>query len=323
MRTGLSVLLGLATAIMAGAAALPVNAQDFPKSPIELSVSFGAGSAADVTARHLSEGVAKRLGVAVPVVNRTGGGGAVSLVHLSQQKPDGYALAWTSNQISTTYHGGQLPFDHTNFTHIARVSVETPVLAVKADAPWKDLKEMIEYAKANPEKVRIGNSGAGSHTHFSAVALFADAGGVKTIDVPFNAAEATVNLLGGRIEGAVQLPAAFVSHVKAGTLRILAAMAADRDPVFPDVPTAKEQGYDVQLELWRGVSAPKGAPADVVAKLEKAIGETVTSPEFAEAGKTLGFRPAFLAGKDFEALIAADDKEVAALMDKLGLKKSK
>ena len=270
------------------------------------------------------------------------GGGAVSLVHLSQQKPDGCALAWTSNQISTTYHGGQLLFDYTNFTHIARVSVETPVLAVKADAPWKNLKEMIDDAKANPEKVRIGNSGAGSHTHFSAVALFADAGGAKTIDVPFNAAEATVNLLepfpfplnrngtlllcfvafsrrkpvstllenalGGHIEGAVQLPAAFVSHVKAGTLRILGAMGADRDPVFPDVPTAKEQGYDVQLELWRGVSAPRGVPADVVAKLEKAIGETVASPEFAEAGKTLGFRPAFLAGKDFEALIATDDK---------------
>ena len=323
MSTRLSALLGLAAAMTAGLAVLPVNAQDFPKSPIELSVSFGAGSAADVTARHLSEGIAKRLGVAVPVVNRTGGGGAVSLVHLSQQKPDGYALAWTSNQISTTYHGGQLPFDHTNFTHIARVSLETPVIAVKADAPWKNLKEMIEYAKANPEKVRIGNSGAGSHTHFSAVATFADAGGAKTIDVPFNAAEATVNLLGGRIEGAVQLPAAFVSHVKAGTLRILAALGAERDPVFPDVPTAKEQGYDVQLELWRGISAPKGTPADVVAKLEKAIKETVASPEFAEAGKTLGFRPAFLPAKQFEELIVKDDKKVASLMDKLGLKKSK
>ena len=322
MRTKLSAFLGLATAITAGLAALPVNAQDFPKSPIELSVSFGAGSAADVTARQLSEGIAKRLGVAVPVVNRTGGGGAVSLVHLSQQKPDGYALAWTSNQISTTYHSGQLPFDHTNFTHIARVSVETPVVAVKADAPWKTLGEFIEYAKANPEKVRIGNSGAGSHTHFSAVATFANAG-AKTIDVPFNAAEATVNLLGGRIEGAVQLPAAFVSHVKAGTLRILAAIGAERDPVFPDVPTAKEQGYDVQLELWRGISAPKDVPADVVAKLEKAISETVASPEFAEAGKTSGFRPAFLPAKKFEALIAEDDKKVAALMDKLGMKKSK
>jgi tripartite-type tricarboxylate transporter receptor subunit TctC len=323
MKTRLSLLLGLATAMSAGLMTLPANAQDFPKGPIELSVSFGAGSAADVTARHLSEGIAKRLGVAVPVVNRTGGGGAVSLVHLSQQKPDGYALAWTSNQISTTYHGGQLPFDHTNFTHIAQVSLETPVIAVKADAPWKNLKEMIEYAKANPEKVRIGNSGAGSHTHFSAVATFADAGGAKIIDVPFNAAEATVNLLGGRIEGAVQLPAAFVSHVKAGTLRIIAALGAERDPIFPDVPTAKEQGYDVQLELWRGVSAPKGTPADVVAKLEKAISETVASPEFAEAGKTLGFRPAYLPAKDFDALVAKDDKKVAALMDKLGLKKSK
>lgn len=312
-------LFGLATCIAVGHATLPVNAQDFPTGPIELSVSFGAGSAADVTARHLSEGMAKRLGVPVPVVNRTGGGGAVSLVHLSQQKPDGYSLAWTSNQISTTYHGGQLPFDYTNFTHIARVSVETPVLAVKADAPWKTLGELIDYAKANPGKVRIGNSGAGSHTHLSAVATFADAG-AKTIDVPFNAAEATVNLLGGRIEGAVQLPAAFVSHVRAGTLRILAALGAERDPVFPDVPTAKEQGYDVELELWRGVSGPKGMPADVVAKLEKAISETVASPEFAEAGKTLGFRPAFLPSKEFEALIAADDKKVASLMDKLGMK---
>lgn len=317
-----SILLGLATAITAGLAALPVNAQDFPKGPIELSVSFGAGSAADVTARHLSEGIAKRLAVPVPVVNRTGGGGAVSLVHLSQQKPDGYALAWTSNQISTTYYSGQLPFDHTNFTHIARVSTETPVLAVKADAPWKNLKELLDYAKANPEKVRIGNSGAGSHTHFSAVALFGSAG-AKTIDVPFNAAEATTNLLGGRIEGAVQLPAAFISHVKAGTLRILASLSAERDPVFPDVPTAKEQGYDVQLELWRGISAPKGTPADVVAKLEKAIGETVASPEFAEAGKTLGFRPAFLPAAKFEALVSEDDKKVAELMDKLGMKKTK
>jgi tripartite-type tricarboxylate transporter receptor subunit TctC len=323
MRMRLSALLGFTSVIAAGLAVQPVNAADFPTGPIELSVSFGAGSAADVTARHLAEGISKRLGVPVPVVNRTGGGGAVSLVHLSQQKPDGYALAWTSNQISTTYHGGQLPFDYTNFTHIARVSLETPVLAVKADAPWKTLGEMIEYAKANPEKVRIGNSGAGSHTHFSAVALFADAGGAKTIDVPFNAAEATVNLLGGRIEGAVQLPAAFVSHVKAGTLRILAAMGAERDPLFPDVPTAKEQGYDVQLELWRGVSAPKGTPADVVAKLDKAISETVASPEFAEAGKTLGFRPAFLPAKEFSALIVEDDKKVAALMEKLGLKKSK
>jgi tripartite-type tricarboxylate transporter receptor subunit TctC len=193
---------------------------------------------------------------------------------------------------------------------------------VKADAPWKSLKEMMDYAKANPEKVRIGNSGAGSHTHLSAVALFA-AGGAKTVDVPFNAAEATTNLLGGRIEGAVQLPAAFVSHVKAGTLRVIAALGAKREPLFPDVPTAKEQGVDVEMELWRGVSAPKGTPADVVAKLEAAIKDTVSSPEFKEQGAKLGYTPAFLPSKEFTAAIAKDDAQIAALMDKLGMKKTK
>lgn len=322
MRHILGATVAVAGVLAATFAAGTVLAADFPANPIEISVSFGAGSAADVTARQLADGLAKRLNVAVPVVNRTGGGGGVSLIHLSQQKPDGYALAWTSNQISTTYYGGQVPFDHENYTHVAQVTLETPVLAVKADAPWKSLKEMMEYAKANPEKVRIGNSGAGSHTHLSAVALFA-AGGAKTVDVPFNAAEATTNLLGGRIEGAVQLPAAFASHVRAGTLRIVAALGAKREPLFPDVPTAKEQGFDVEMELWRGISAPKGMPADVVAKLDAAIKETVASPEFKEQGTKLGYIPAYLPAKEFDAHIAKDDTQIAALMDKLGMKKTK
>jgi tripartite-type tricarboxylate transporter receptor subunit TctC len=311
------------TGVLAAAfAAGGVRAADYPKNPIEISVSFGAGSAADVTARQLADGLAKRLNVAVPVVNRTGGGGGVSLIHLSQQKPDGYSLAWTSNQISTTYNGGQVPFDYKNYTHVAQVTLETPVLAVKADAPWKSLKELMEYAKANPEKVRIGNSGTGSHTHLSAVALAA-AAGVKTVDVPFSAAEATTNLLGGRIEGAIQLPAAFASHVKAGTLRIVAALGAKREPLFPDVPTAKEQGVDVEMELWRGISGPKGMPADVVAALEAAIKETVASPEFKDQGTKLGYTPAYLPSKEFNEHIAKDDAQIATLMDKLGMKKVK
>src|SRR5262249_6021974 len=208
----------------------PVQAQTqakFPDKPIEMTVMFGAGSAADVTARHLAEGISKRLGVPVPVVNRTGGGGAAGFVHISQQPPNGYSIVWMANSISTTYHSGSLPLDYTNFTPVARVSVETPALAVKGDAPWKTLKEFVEYAKANPGKVRIGNSGAGSHTHLSAVALFSGAG-AKVIDVPFGAGQATVNLLGGRIEGAVQLPAPFIGHVKSGELRILAVLGRRR-----------------------------------------------------------------------------------------------
>src|SRR5215470_9924202 len=162
----------------AGAALMMVSmaavAQQFPAGkPVEMTVMFGAGSAADVTARHLADGMTKVLGVPVPVVNRTGGGGAIGYSHVQQQRADGYSIIWNSNSISTTYHSGALPFDYKAFEAVARVSVETPVIAVRADSPWKTLKELVDYAKENPGKVRIGNSGTGSHTHFSASALFA------------------------------------------------------------------------------------------------------------------------------------------------------
>src|SRR4051794_32800623 len=213
--------------------------------PIEMTVMFGAGSAADVTARYLAEGMARLLAVPVPVVNRTGGGGAIGYNHVSRQKPDGHSIIWNSNSISSTYHSGVLPFDYKAFDAVARVSIETPAIAVRADAPWKNLSELIEYGKANPGKLRIGNSGTGSHTHFSSSALFA-VGGAKVVDVPFGEGQAMVNLLGGRIEGIVQLPAALVSQVKSGDLRVLAVLGSNRDAVFPDVPTAKELGFEVE-----------------------------------------------------------------------------
>src|SRR5215471_14714300 len=165
-----STLAGASGAFMLWA--VPALAQPFPGGkPIEMTVMFGAGSAADVTARYLADGMAKNLGVPVPVVNRTGGGGAIGYSHVKQQKADGYSIIWNSNSISTNYHSGILQFDYTAFDPVARVSLETPVLAVRADAPWKTLKELVDYAKANPQKVRIGNSGAGSHTHFASSAL--------------------------------------------------------------------------------------------------------------------------------------------------------
>src|SRR5258708_37581073 len=146
--------------------AAPAFAQQFPGGkPVEMSVMFGAGSAADVTARYLADGMAKILNVPVPVVNRTGGGGAIGYSHVKQQRPDGHSIIWNSNSISSTYHSGILPFDYSAFDAVARVSIETPAIAVRADAPWKTLNELLDYAKANPGKVRIGNSGAGSHTH--------------------------------------------------------------------------------------------------------------------------------------------------------------
>ena len=224
---------------------------------------------------------------------------------MSKQKPDGHSIIWNSNSISSTYHSGVLPFDYTAFDPVARVSLETPAIAVRADAPWKSLRELIAHAQSNPGKVRIGNSGTGSHTHFSAAALFTSSG-AKVIEVPFGEGQAIVNLLGSRIEGVVQLPAALVPHVRNGDLRVLAVLGSARDPVFPDVPTAAELGYDVRLDMWRGIAVPKG---------------TVHSQSFDDAGKALGFTPAYLSAEEFGMLIASDDAKLAQLMADLGLKK--
>ena len=308
----------VAVALCAGA---PAFAQQFPQGkPVEMTVMFGAGSAADVTARYLADGMARALNVPVPVVNRTGGGGAIGYNHVSQQKPDGHSIIWNSNSISTNYHSGILQFDYRAFDPVARVSVETPVLAVRADAPWKTLKEFVEYAKSNPGKVRIGNSGAGSHTHFAASALFLT-GGAKVIDVPFGEGQAVVNLLGSRIEGVVQLPAAVVAHVKSGGLRVLAVLGSKRDPIFPDVPTANESGYAVALDMWRGIAVPKGVPKPIIVRLQNSIKTTVESEAFKEAGKSIGFAPAYLPADDFGRLIASDDAKLASVMVELGLKK--
>jgi tripartite-type tricarboxylate transporter receptor subunit TctC len=315
---GSGILVAVAVALCAGA---PASAQQFPQGkPVEMTVMFGAGSAADVTARYLADGMARALNVPVPVVNRTGGGGAIGYNHVSQQKPDGHSIIWNSNSISTNYHSGILQFDYRAFDPVARVSVETPVLAVRADAPWKTLKEFVEYAKSNPGKVRIGNSGAGSHTHFAASALFLT-GGAKVIDVPFGEGQAVVNLLGSRIEGIVQLPAAVVAHVKSGGLRVLAVLGSKRDPIFPDVPTANESGYAVALDMWRGIAVPKGVPKPIIVRLQNAIKTTVESEAFKEAGKSIGFAPAYLPADDFGRLIASDDAKLASVMVELGLKK--
>ena len=303
--------------------ALPAGAQEPPfpqRGPIELTVLFPAGSSADITARVLAEGMSKNLPGNVIVVPRPGAGGAVGYKHVASQKPDGYSLAWNSNSISTTYYSGLLPFDYKAFDPVARVLVESPVLAVRAESPWKTLGDFLADAKAHPGKLTVGNSGIGSHTHISSVALF-KAAGVEITDVPYAAAQVVPSLIGGHIDAVVQLPGALAAHVKAGTVRLLAALIPQRDPALADVPTAIEQGVNVSLEAWRGVVVPRGTPAPVVAALEAAIRKTVEAPEFARACADLGVRPAFLPAAEFGAIIAREDAELSTLMQQIGLKK--
>src|SRR3981189_949240 len=142
------------------------------RGPLEITVLFPAGSSADVTARMLADGMSKQLGQRVLVVNRPGAGGAIGYKHVAIQKSDGYSLVWNSNSISTTFHSGQLPFDYQSFDAVARVLVESPVVAGRADAKWKTLGDLITEAKARPRGVSVGHSGIGSHTHLCLAALF-------------------------------------------------------------------------------------------------------------------------------------------------------
>src|SRR5882762_4288638 len=131
------------------AAAAQAQEPPFPqKAPIEITVLFPAGSSADVTARLLADGMSKQLGAKVIVYNRPGAGGAIGYTYVAAQKPDGYWLVWNSNSISTTYHSGSLPFDYQAFDAVARVLVESPVIAVRADSRWKTLNDLILEAKA-------------------------------------------------------------------------------------------------------------------------------------------------------------------------------
>lgn len=316
-RIALSIGLTLACAVNGVAAQEP----PFPhKGNVELSVLFPAGSSADVTARLLAEGMAKRLGTNVLVIDRPGAGGAIGYKYVAAQKPDGYSLVWNSNSISTTYHAGQLAFDYKAFDAVARALIESPVLVVRADAKWKTLEMLIADAKTRPGAISVGNSGFGSHTHIVSVALF-NATGTKVIDVPYGASQVVPSLIGGHVDAVVQLPGALAGQLRNGSLRALAAMTREREPVLPDVPTAREQGVDVSLDAWRGVAAPHGTPKEAIEVLENAIRQTVESSEFRIAAEHLSVRPAYLPAEQFGELIASEDKELAALMKVIGLNK--
>jgi tripartite-type tricarboxylate transporter receptor subunit TctC len=299
----------------------PAGAQGaFPTKPLELTVLFGAGSGADLLARKLAEAAAKDLGQPVAVVNRTGAGGAVGYTHVRGQPADGYALVWNSNSINTAYHAGNMKFDYTAFAGVAQLTSEPVSLAVKADAPWKDIREFIADAKANPGKMRIGNSGRGSFTHLTAVAL-ENRTGAKLTHVPFGQQLAITTVLGDKIEASVQLPAEIMAQVTGKQVRVLAITGEKRLGTLPDVPTFKESGIEVALSLWRGIAVPKGTPDAVIARLERAFTAAAQSAEFQEFAAKAGAAVEIRGARDFDALIAREDRDLSELMEQIGLKK--
>ncbi len=306
-------------AVVAGSSA--AKAEDFPAKPVEMTVLFGG--TAQTIGQLLADLMSKNLPQPVVPVSRSGGGGSIGYKYVHGTAGDGYNIVWNSNSISTGHHGGKMDFDYKAFKPIAKVSVEVPAFAVRADAGWKTLQEMVDAIKGSDKKLKVGASGKGSFTHLTTIALLGSLGlSDKVVHVPYDRGKAPVELLAGRIDAALQWPGQFISHAKAGKINILCVTSAKRVSSLPDTPTCAEAGAkDIDITMWRGLAAPADTPDDVIGVLEEAARKASESDEFKKAAQTVGFELAFAGHADFGAEIASDDKKIADLMSKLGLKK--
>jgi tripartite-type tricarboxylate transporter receptor subunit TctC len=298
------------------------HAADYPTRQIELIVVTQAGGGTDLLARTFAEVAKKYLPQPIGVINKPGGGGAVGYSEIAASRSDGYRIGIGNVEISMLPHMGVARFTAEDFTPIAMLNVEPSAITVKDDAPWKTVEEFLSYAKDNPGKVRVGNSGTGGIWHLAAVAV-EDKTSVKFNHIPYDGANpAVVALLGGHIEAVTVSPAEVVNHVKAGKLRILAVMANQRSTGFDkDIPTLKEKGIDVTIATWRGIVVPKGTPKYVIDVLSEATRKTANDQSFRDALVKLNMSWAYADAPQYQEVINRDNAFFKALMGKLGIAK--
>ncbi len=291
---------------------------EFPEKSVEMTVLFGG--TANSIAQVLSEQMGKALGEPVVPVSRPGGGGAVGYSYVLSTRPDGYNIVWNSNSISTSYHTGKIPFDYSAFDPVAKISSEVPALAVRANSGWKSLDDLKKAAEGMTGTLKIGISGKGSFTHLTSAALFEAMGiGNKVSFISYGEGNAPVELLGGRIDAAVQWPGQYKSYVDSGDLIVLAVTGKERVELLPDVKTASEQGVNIDITMWRGIAVPKGTDPAVVAKLEEAAKTATESDAFKRASHNLGFSVTYADSQAFGEQIAKDDAFYAKLLKDLGM----
>jgi len=272
-----------ALALLAGAAQ-PAQAQAYPKGPINLVIPYAPGDATDLAARPMAEQLSKLLKVPVLVINRPGAGGALGTEAVVKASKDGYTLLYTANATLTfrrVIDPATTPYDPSRDLVSLGLATRIPViLAFRSDLPYKNFAEMVEFAKKNPGKVRVGTAGAGTVGDFTIATVNALTGAGITM-VPFKGASpAVTDVLGGHIEGVALALGVVSSHMKSGALR--GAAISSRFPDFPDVSTLPELGYRQNIfGLWLGFFAPSGVPAEVVGVLVPAIEKVVKDPVIA------------------------------------------
>jgi tripartite-type tricarboxylate transporter receptor subunit TctC len=295
----------------------PVAAADFPTKEVQILIPWAAGGATDLIFRALAASSGKYLGKAVVVVNRPGGGGAVGYTEGMQAKPDGYTLVTAVTPLTILPHQVSTSFTYKNFEPIINVVDDPSMFQVRADSPWKTLKEFLDYAKKNPGAITVGNAGAGGGVHLVALA-FERAGGVKFNHIPFaGGGPAVTAILGAHVNAVSVSPPEGISHVQAGKLRIIALFSAKRMEAFPNVPTVSEQGINFVMGMWRGLAAPKGTPPDVLKKLHDAFKQGMEDPAFLKAAKDMTVNLAYLGPEDLGKLMAEHHEVYGKLVQEI------
>jgi tripartite-type tricarboxylate transporter receptor subunit TctC len=271
--------LSLAVLAVAGAPALAA----YPEKPITVVVPFPPGGSTDMTARTLTTRMGPILGQSLVVENQPGATGAIGAARVKRAAPDGYTILVASIGVYATnpFLQKNLQYDPMKDFDLLTVAVRAPnVLVAHPGVPAKDVAELVDYLKKNPDKVSFASSGAGSSDHLTA-ALFWQRTGTTGIHVPYKGgAPAISDLLAGHSQVSFQNVNAVLGHIRSGKLKALAVTGDKRSAVLPDVPTLGEAGIKgADVFSWQGVAAPKGLPKDVRDKLHGAMVKVLNDPE--------------------------------------------
>jgi tripartite-type tricarboxylate transporter receptor subunit TctC len=262
--------------------ASPLFAQEYPAHPVKVVVPFSPGGAVDGPMRLIAQELSRRVGVQFFIENKPGAGATIGADFVAKSPPDGYTLLLASQTvaISATLYP-KLPFDPIeDFVPITLIGREPGVVVVNPALQVDTLQELIAYAKERPGKLDYASSGNGSGQHLFA-ALLASMTGMKLNHVPYKgSAQATADLIGGRVMLSIPGTAGMVGHIKAGNLRALAVTGATRSPLLPDVPTVIECGFPgYEAYVWMGLLAPKGTPQAIVDKIRRDVVAVLATPE--------------------------------------------
>ena len=316
--TGLARLCALSLL----AVAMPLRAQDYPRGAVTLVIPLAPGDATDTSARAIAEELSRELKVSIVPVNRPGAGGAVGTETVVKAKPDGNTIILTNNaslvfrSILDPKTASYNPL--TDLTPLGLAMRSPSILAVRGDAPYKTLRELVDYAKNNPGGVRIGTAGAGSVGEFC-IHTINSLTGAGLVPIPFTGASPGVTaLLGGHVEGVVLALGTMTGHLRSGTLRGLVISSKYAD--FPDIPTLADLGYSEGLfGIWVAFFAPAGVPAEVTRTLVPALERAIRTPAIGAKLKPLGMVMDYAPPDKLLGEIRDEHRRVSEIAAKSGL----